>query len=235
MRAAKARPPLSREVVVGRRFVVELERVPVARVGDEPGPGDRDQPVVAVEVGDRHEQVERVARRRQAASAAAGWRSASMLPERVVEPAGHVVAAQRRAAAARAAAGAAASASRRVGIRRACAGRVTSWFMSPSSNQRSRSASCERLCASRLREVDAVDPARRRAGDHVDDTRDRRRPDRRRERARGARGRRVSVGRGRLHSALATCRRADEPVDLLGDPVHVDRERGAAVTDEPEP
>ena len=99
----------SLELVALRAGAVrERQRVPVLRVVHEARLGDRDLPVVAVEVGDRDVEIQPVVLgdERLGLLGAPRLRAVVHLLERVEEPLRHLVAAQRRRLAARAAAAA---------------------------------------------------------------------------------------------------------------------------------
>jgi hypothetical protein len=170
--------------------------------------------------------------RRQQGSRASVRRIRIHLAERLVEPAGHVVSAKRRALQ-----GGLEQewklglpGERNTGnLARADHELVHVAVLEPEVPQRILGA----VPGECLAEEDAVDSTRRRACDHVDDH-----PQIGRLRTgvcellEQFHVNALAVG-GRCIRRFATCRRADETVDLLGDPVHVDAERRAAVTDEP--
>ena len=141
------------------------QEVAVARVLDRIRIGIGHLPPVAVEVRDRHEQLQQVPvghQRRRAGRRRAVLVHACGRRRRSTAPSG-----RRGAALASAPCSATQTpSSMRVGSHRGAASRPS---MSPRSNQRSRKLVLRQVVRERLREADAVDPAGRGAGDHVDD------------------------------------------------------------------
>ena len=207
----------------------EREQVSVPGVEDRVRVGVGDLAAVAVEVGRGHEQLELVPLRHQRDERLRRRALLVHLVEGVVDPARHQVAAERRVL------------QRPQGdpgalqrARRQPAGRGEEPVDVTALEPEVAEAVEREVVRQPLREADAVDPARRGARDHVHDDA---RPELlgvplgevAQEPGIEALARRPAVLAG---PGLQQCRALDEPVELLRDPVHVDRERGASVTDE---
>src|SRR6266511_984601 len=204
--------------------VAEVESMTMPRIGHEPRPCDRDQPLITVEVSDRDEQIERTLLRHQrddrVGSAAAGVH----LSERVIEPTRHVVTAKRRAM------DGLTKQQRQLDLPR----KRNPEQLAPTNDELIHVATVEpELAQSVLGEIrrqclcqeNPVDPARRSSRDHIDNH-----------------AKIKTVGTlvsqplkqlvidrlalsSRQPAPLAQRRRFHEPVDLLRDPMHIDAKR----------
>ena len=206
----------------------EREHVPVRPLADQLRVGDRDVAAIAVEVGHRDEELERVRGRHQRLELGRLRAGLVHVPERLEHPLRDRVALEHRLL------DGAREEQRHLQERRQPARAAQEHLdvaaLEPEVAQRV----LRPVVRKRLREVDAVDPARRRPGDDIDDDT-------------GADAGGVATGDLRQQLAvhpLARRRRGaatigerrclDEALQLLRRPVHVDRQRRSAVQDDRE-
>ena len=209
--------------------VAEREHVPVRALPDQLRVGDRHVAAVAVEVGHRDEELERVGRRHQRLELGRLRPGLVHVAECAVHPLRDRVPFEHRLL------DGAREQQRHLQQRRQPVGPAQQHLdvaaLEPEVAQRV----LRPVVRDRLREVDAVDPAGRGSGDDIDD-------DTRADPGRVATGElreQLAVDplarRRRGGAAVGERRGLDEALELLRRPVHVDRERCTAVENDREP
>ena len=207
----------------------EREHVPVRPLADQLRVGDRDVAAVAVEVGHRDEQLERVRRRHQRLECGRLRAGLVHVTKRHEHPLRDRVALEQRLL------DGAGEKQRHLQERRQPAGTAQQHLDVATVEPEVAQRVLRPVVRKRLREVDAVDPTGRRPGDDVDD-------DTRADAGGVATGelrQQLAVHplarRRRGAPAIGERRGLDEALQLFRRPVHVDRERRSAIEDDREP